>query len=119
MKRDVMKRTIVLAMGLVFAAGSASAQDSARVQKLFEAGRFQQVVESVPPDAAPEALYTAAQSHQKLGSSDQALDIYRQLAGRGDGDPWSLVGLSGQQLLEDNTDAALDSAQRAVDANGD
>jgi tetratricopeptide (TPR) repeat protein len=114
-----MTKTIIVAVLLAAAPARAGAQDPAHLQKLFEAGQYQQVVESTPPEAAPEALYTAAQSHQKLGATEQALEIYRNLAARPEGDPWRLIGLSAQQLLEEQPDAAVESAQQAVAANGD
>ena len=92
----------------------ASAQDAAEVRRLFEAGKYQQVVEVAGPDAAPEVIYTAAQSHQKLGATDQARELYTQLAGRSDGDVWHFIGLSGQQLAGDDTETALEFARQAV-----
>jgi tetratricopeptide (TPR) repeat protein len=89
-------------------------QEVAEVRRMFEAGRFQQVVESTSGDAAPAVIYTAAQSHQKLGATGEAPAAYEQLAMRGDEDPWHFVGLSGQQLLDNQTGPALESAQRAV-----
>jgi tetratricopeptide (TPR) repeat protein len=95
----------------------ASAQDADQVRKLFEAGHHQQVVEAARADAAPEVVYTAAQSHQKLGAIDQATGLYAQLAARPESDPWHFIGLSGQQLAADDTNAALESARRAVQMN--
>lgn len=96
----------------------ASAQDAAEVRRLFEAGRYQQVVEAAGADAAPDVVYTAAQSQQKLGATDQARDLYAQLAGRPEDDVWPFIGLSGQQLVSDDTDGALASARRAVSMDG-
>jgi tetratricopeptide (TPR) repeat protein len=64
-------------------------------------------------------LYTVAQTHQKLGANDQAIDVYRRLAELPEGDAWRFIGQSGQQLLEDQVDAAAESAERATDANGE
>jgi tetratricopeptide (TPR) repeat protein len=95
------------------------AQDPTTQRKMFEAGQYQQVVESTPSEAAPEALYLAAQSQQKLGSSDQAAEIYGRLASRGEGDPWRAIGESGQKLLQNDTDGAKAAAEQAVAASGD
>ncbi len=114
-----MDTRTVIAIGFTLAAAPVFAQDATRIQKMFEAGRFQQVVESVSSDSAPEALYTLAQSHQRLNANDQAIGIYQQLAMRGDEDAWTFVGRSGQQLLEGDADGALDSARHAVEMNGD
>ena len=114
-----MRHIITVAVAGLLTSTLASAQDTAQLQKMFEAGRHQQVVEATGSDAPPPALFTAAQSHQKLGADDQALDLYRKLADLPDGDVWHFIGLSGQQLLEGQNDGALESAERAVQMNGD
>jgi len=90
------------------------AQDPAQIQRLFEAGKYQQVVESTTPDSPPDVLYTTAQSQQKLGAADQAAQTFGRLAERPEADPWHFVGLSGRQLVEGNIDAAIASARQAV-----
>ena len=95
----------------------ASAQDETQVRRMFEAGRYQQVVEAAQPDAAPAVLFTAAQSQMKLGASDQAREVYAQLASRPEDDAWHFIGLSGQQLVDDQVDAAAASADQAVALN--
>jgi tetratricopeptide (TPR) repeat protein len=107
-----------LALAIVLLPSLAFAQDAAEVRKLFEAGRHQQVVEAASADAAPDVIYTAAQSHQKLGAVDQARGLYTQLAVRPESDVWHFIGLSGEQLLNDDTNTALASARRAVQMNG-
>lgn len=107
-----------LACAFVLLPALAFAQDAAEVRKLFEAGRYQQVVEAAGADAAPDVIFTAAQSHQKLGATEQAREMYAQLAGRPEGDAWHFIGLSAEQLLNGDTDAALASARRAVQMDG-
>jgi tetratricopeptide (TPR) repeat protein len=97
----------------------ALAQDPGEVQRLFEAGRYQQVVDATTPQSAPEVLYTTAQSQQKLGANDQALQTYGRLAERPENDPWHFIGLSGRQLVEGNMEAAVGSARQGVAAAGD
>ena len=109
----------VLALALAAAPITASAQDTERVQKLFEAGQHQQVVEAAQADAAPQVLFTAGQSYQKLGDTDQAMTQYRRLAEMPDDTPWHWIGESAQQLLQGDNDAALDSARKAVERGGD
>ena len=94
---------------------AAFAQDAAQVRKMFEAGQYQRAIEAAEREAAPAALYTAAQSHQKLGAAHEARDAYGQLAARPDDDAWHFIGLSGQQLLDDEIDAALESARQAAE----
>jgi tetratricopeptide (TPR) repeat protein len=116
----VMKMRKLFAVGLLgLFPALASAQDPAEVRRLFEAGQYQQAVEVTTPEAPPPALYTAAQSHQKLGATDQALEMYGRLAALPEGDPWRFIGVSAQQLLQEQVDAAAESAQQAVNANGD
>jgi tetratricopeptide (TPR) repeat protein len=103
----------------LFAPAAAFAQDASAVQKLFEAGRYQQVVEAAQAEAPPAVRFTAAQSQLKLGAADQAREIYRQLADMPEADAWHFIGLSGQQLLDNQVDAAEASAKRAVAIAGD
>jgi tetratricopeptide (TPR) repeat protein len=98
---------------------AALAQDPAQLQRQFEAGQFSQVVASVTPASPPEALYLAAQSHQKLGAAEQAAQTFGLMAQRPAGDPWHFVGLSGRQLVEGNGEAAVASARQAVAAAPD
>ena len=103
-----------IAFALLLFPTVALAQDAAEVRRLFEAGQYQQVIQSADAGASPEALYTAAQSHQKLGSAEEARSTYARLAELPEDNPWHFIGVSGQQLLDDNTDAALESARQAV-----
>ena len=111
-----MKKILLVALLLPSAA---FAQDQACVRRMFEAGQYQQVIESADGEASPEALYAAAQSHQKLGATNEAQETYGRLAAKPETDAWHFIGLSGQQLLDDQTDAALESAQRAAEMAGD
>ena len=93
---------------------AAFAQDGTAVRRMFEAGQYQQVIERANGAASSAALYAAAQSHQKVGATAEARETYGQLAARPEADAWHFIGLSGQQLLDDQTDAALESAQQAA-----
>ena len=113
---SVMKK--IHLMALLLLPSLAVAQDTAQVRRMFEAGQYQQVIETATESAPPEAIYTAAQSHQRLGAAGQARATYAQLAARPGNDPWHFIGLSGQQLLDEATDAALESARQAAAADG-
>jgi tetratricopeptide (TPR) repeat protein len=110
-----------LAVAAIVATGvtSAAAQDTAEVRSHFQAGRHQEVVASAGPEAAPDVIFMAAQSQQKLGAVEPARELYTRLVARPDADPWHFVGQSAAELLADNTDAALASADRAVAINAD
>ena len=109
---SVMKK--ILLMALLLLPIAAVAQDTAQVRRMFEAGQYQQVIEAAGAADAPEAIYTAAQSHQRLGAVNEARDTYARLAARPEDDPWHFIGLSGQQLVDEDSDGALASAQQAV-----
>lgn len=94
---------------------AAASQEVAKVRQLFEAGQHQQVIEAAAvPDAEPAVLFTAGHSHQKTGAVDRARDLYRRLAELPEDNVWHFIGLSAQQLLDNQNDPALASAQRAV-----
>jgi tetratricopeptide (TPR) repeat protein len=113
-----MKKTLFV-VALTMTAPVAFAQNASQVQKLFEAGQYQRVVESAQPDGDPAVLYAAAQSHQKLGETDRAVETYGALASRDEGNAWHFIGLSGQQLLGNDLNAAVESARRAVELGPD
>ena len=108
-----MKTLFALAVA-TFLPTLALAQDPGEIQRLFEAGRFQQVVDATNPASPPEVLYTTAQSQQKMGANDQAAQTFNLLAERPEGDPWHFIGLSGRQMVEGNLDAAVASARQVV-----
>ncbi len=114
-----MKTVIATAIVAWLLAAPALAQDPGEIQRLFEAGRFQQVVEATNPDSPPAVLYTTAQSQQKMGATDQAMQTFTRLAERPEGDPWRFIGLSGRQLTEGNVEAAVASGRQAVAMAGD
>ena len=115
----MMVRVVLLLAGSTVALpGNGLAQDDTAVRQLFEGGQYQQVIEATADAAEPEALYVAAQSRQKLGARGEARETYGQLAARPEADVWHFIGLSGQHLLDDQTEPALAAAQQAADIDG-
>ena len=112
-----MMKTVWMLLATSLFAGSAAAQDAGEVRRHFEAGRYQQVVSSTAPESPPDVIYTAAQSHQRLGATDQAVQMYNLLAGRPESDAWHFIGQSGRQIVEGQIDAAVASARQAVATN--
>jgi tetratricopeptide (TPR) repeat protein len=106
--------TKILLMALLLVPSVAFSQDTARVRRMFEAGQYQEAIRTAADGDAPQAIYTTAQSYQRLGSTAEARDTYARLSARPEDDPWHFIGLSGQQLLDDDTDAALESARQAA-----
>jgi tetratricopeptide (TPR) repeat protein len=95
------------------AAAPASGQEDAR--RLFEAGKYPEVVERTAGDASPEAQYLRGLAHRKLGQTDQAKEAFGRL--QGGGEAWKAVGESAVALGDGNLDAALARADAAVQAN--
>lgn len=103
----------------VEATSAAPPSTKADVRKLYEAGKYQDVVKAVPAVKAskadePELQYLAAQSYQKLGKWSDVRKIYGQLAARGSKDAWRYIGQSGEALVDKKTSDAVKAAQKAV-----
>ena len=110
-----LARTVVVTVAVTALVRPAGAQDD--VRKLFESGKYKEVVERTSGDVPPEARYLRALAYRKLDQNDQAKDAFRQLTGAGDA--WRAVGESGIALADGNTDEAVNAARTAVDRNGD
>jgi tetratricopeptide (TPR) repeat protein len=105
------------AMILLLALGLAG-QSAADVRQLFNAGRYQDAAKAGDQaagdsDQALRAHFLAAQSYTKLNDSAGARRAYQQVAERA-GSPWSAIGRSGLQMLDNQLDPSLDSANQAV-----
>jgi tetratricopeptide (TPR) repeat protein len=110
-----MSLSFTIALALALAAG----QNVAEVRQLFDAGRYQEVVRATDQatDEAGKASrlqYLAAQSYNKLNDPDGARRTYQRLADSGT--PWAPIGRSALQLMDKQFDAALTSADQAVEA---
>ena len=111
-----MIKTLLFVWAFALAPVAGWAQGAAAVQRLFEAGQYEAVIESAAvPEAAPTVLYLAAQSAQKRGTNDRALDFYQRLARRADA--WRFIGVSGAHLVKGQATPALEAAQQAVAAD--
>ena len=109
--RKTLTRLLLALSAAVGIAMPAVAQEE-DLPKLFEAGRYQQVVEKTPADAPPDAQYLKGLAHRKLDQNDQAKEAFARLAGGGEA--WSAVGESARALIDGNLDGALETAKRAV-----
>ena len=106
--------TKMILMALFLLPLTAMAQDAAQVRRMFEAGQYREVIETAADADVPDTIYTAAQSQQRLGAAAEARDTYARLVSRPEDDAWHFIGLSGQQLLDEDMDAALAAARRAA-----
>lgn len=89
------------------------AQDETR--KLFESGKYQDVVARTPNEAPPDMQYVKGLALLKLGQNDAAKDAFRRL--QGGGDAWKSVGDAAVALADGNRDAALAAARMSVAQN--
>lgn len=106
-----------LALGLVTSALAAEVEESPRA--LFEAGKYQQVVDRVMAQgegAQPAELYLVGHSLSRLDRTDEARDAFRRLDKGDESDSWTFVSRSAVAVLDGNQDGALDHARRAVEA---
>lgn len=108
---------VVLALGLVISVSAAEVEESPRA--LFEAGKYQQVVDVVMArgeDAQPAELYLAGHSLSRLHRTDDARDVFRRLDRGDEADPLTFVSRSALAVLDGNQDHAVEEARRAVEA---
>jgi len=104
----------VLAISL---AANALGAVQADVQKLFEAGQYEQLIQLVRDreSPAPEDLYLAGYAASKLDPPD--LDAAREFFARFEGeesDPWTFIARSAAATLDHNGGAAAEVANQAA-----
>jgi tetratricopeptide (TPR) repeat protein len=110
-----LARMVVFAAAAAALTRPAAAQDE--IRKLYESGKYQEVVQRTSNESAPEARYLKALAHRKLNQNDEAKDAFRQLAEGGEA--WQAVGESGVALVDGDMDNAVNAARTAVERNGD
>jgi tetratricopeptide (TPR) repeat protein len=108
-------KALVVALACVGLATRAAAQEP-DVQKLFESGQYQQVVEKTPADAPPDAQYRKALAQRKIDQHAQAKETLGSLSGAGEA--WSAVGESARAMIDGNLDGALEAAKKAIEHGG-
>jgi tetratricopeptide (TPR) repeat protein len=112
------RRALIVATAITaITAGRVAAQPLNDARKAYDAGAYQQVVDTAGGSEDPHVLYVVAQSQQKLRRPDDARQIYQRLASRPDSDPWHGVGQSAIALLAGDAAAGVQEADRAVAAD--
>ena len=96
--------------------GDVHPQTLSDVRKLYDAGQYQQVIGASAED--PRVLFLRAQSYEKLSLSNEAGQVYTQLAGRPEPDPWREVGRSAVALMSSDPAGALEAANQAIALDG-
>ena len=110
----------MLALGVWIVPGapviSAAAEQKPEVQRLFQSGSYEQVVEAAR-DGDPASTYLAAQALLKLNNMEGVAAEFARL--KGNGPAWSLVGESGEALAASDAGRAVELARRATETDGE
>lgn len=109
-------------LSLLTTASFVSAQEAPSPRSLFEAGRFQEVVDIVrarAEAASPSDIYIAAQSLTRLERNDEARDLYDSLDSGDDENPWDYISRSAVAVLDGNSESGLSEARQAVEKGPD
>jgi tetratricopeptide (TPR) repeat protein len=93
-----------------------AAEQRPEIQRLFQSGDYEQVVEAAQ-DADPASTYLAAQALLKLDRTDQAVSTFARLGASGPA--WRLIAESGEALAANDARRAVDLARKATEADGD
>ena len=97
-----MKRTFSIVLALACLPALLGAQDLPALQKLFEAGKNNEVIAAIPADTSnPSALFLLGQVSEKLRDRDTARTAYKKIASLlPESDAWHFVGMSAAQLVD-------------------
>ncbi len=99
-----------------FVAQAVAAQAPAEIQRWFEAGQYQQIVDAVPEPEDPRTQYLAGLSYEKLDRPGDARRVFDSLMARPDSDPWAHIGSSAASLLDATMTAEAErAARRAIE----
>ena len=101
--------TLVLALATQIVAAT-----TGQIQKWYEAGRHEQVVQAAVQDQDPLLVYLAGSSLEKLARLEEARQMYGKLVGRGETDPWALVGRAAAELVTGSGTPSADALTRAA-----
>jgi len=126
-RASILLATVLVPTALWAQAPPAPPEDPALVQqrqdveRLFEAGRFQEVIAvAAAPDIQPAVVYMAAQSYLKSSATptpqqlQQAAQTFQRLEAQPAGDPWHFIGMSGRQVVQNQLEPAIASARQAI-----
>ena len=98
-------------------ATSAMAEQKPEVQRLFQAGSYDEAAQAAQ-NGDPASLFVAAQAMSKAEQNDRAREYHSQL--RGNNNPaWQLIGQSGEAVLANDGGQAVTLARQATEASGD
>ncbi len=115
-KRSIVRFATAFAVSnlLAVAAASAGEEQSAQVQKLFQSGSYEEVVQAAE-GGDPASVYLAAQALMRLEQADRATAQFAKLAAAGGA--WQPIGESGQAMVASDAARAVEAARKAVAAD--
>lgn len=108
---------LIVWMTPAVAANGDAAGQKPEVQRLFQSGDYEQVVEASRDDD-PASIYLAAQALLKMNQMDGVAAQFARLRRNGERG-WQLVGASGEALAAGDAGRAVDLARQATEADGD
>ena len=119
MRIDTFMRTLLISLILTGTAAvpTVDAQEMSP-QQLFDAGRYDEAIQAVPPDAGDDLKYIAAQAHLRMQRQDEAKATFQQLGGGDEGNAWTFVGRSAVAQADGDVAGSEAAARRAVEING-
>jgi tetratricopeptide (TPR) repeat protein len=112
-----MPYALAIVTALLFLDGQAVSD----VRRLYDAGKFNEVISTVEQaragadTTALRLQYLAAQSHEKVNDRDGARGIYQRLADGAD-PAWAAIGRAAIALIDKRMDDALNAANSGVEA---
>jgi tetratricopeptide (TPR) repeat protein len=117
--RSIRRLMTAAVMSNLLAVAAVAASDDQRpqVQKLFQAGSYEEAVKAAE-GGDPASIYLAAQAQMRMEQGDRANAEFGKLAASGD-PAWQAIGESGQALVANDAARAVEVARRATAAAGD
>ena len=87
-----------------------------QIQTWFEAGQYQQIVDTAEPVDDPKAQYFVASSYEKIDRLEEARGVYERLIAREETDPWAPIGRAASALVASGapTTEAVETAHLAA-----
>ncbi len=114
-----MSRALVASLVIVLSGWTVHAAQEMSPEQLFNAGKYNEVVQAVPAEAGDDAGYLAALAHQRLKQAGEAKARLSRLGGGDENNAWTFVGRSAAAQMDGDHAAAEAAARRAVELNGD
>lgn len=110
--------TVITALAVWIVPGTAgiaaAAEQRPEVQRLFQSGNYEQVVEAAQ-DADPASTFLAAQALLKLNRTEQAVSAFHRLGASGP--VWRLIAESGEALAANDAGRAVERGRKATETD--